>query len=260
MDVAPEGLVPRLLASEMAYTDARAAVIGRWPGNPFGVATRRDGPVFACRVKGVPSPWLNRVIGLGEPTSARVPELVAWFAEAGIAGRFEVTPDLAGPAIARALAGAGMVPGDGDALVWGRARGGTMPGAVQVVADAATHELFLDTHLAGLELPEAIRPAVKGNLRGWLGLPGWHLLLARRDGVAAGSCVLFVHDGIAYVADMATRPEHRGHGIQAAMLAACHARAAGADVVWARCRFLSQSHRNLQRGGLRTLCTTAFWQ
>jgi len=146
MEVPPEGLIGRLLASEVAYTATRAAVIGRWAGNPFGVAMRRDGGVFACQVKGVPSPWLNRAIGLGDASAGLVPGLAAWFAEAGISGRFEVTPDGAGPEVARAL------------------------------------------------------------------------------------------------------------------LAACHALAGGMDIVWARCRFLSQSHRNLQRGGLRTLCTTTFWR
>ncbi len=259
MEVPPKGLIPRLLASEIAYTVARAAVIGRWAGNPFGVAMRPDGAVFACRVTAVPTPWLNRVIGLGEESAELVPALLAWFAEAGIGGRFEVTPDSAGPTIAAALARAGLVPRDGGAIVCGTVRDVAMPACVELAGVAATHEVFLDTHLAELELPESIRDAVKGNLRGWLGLPGWHLLLARHDGVAAASCVLFVADGVAYVADMATRPEHRGHGMQTALLAACHARAASANLIWARCRFLSQSHRNLQRGGLRTLCTTGFW-
>lgn len=259
MDVPPEGLIPRLLANEIAYTAARAAVIARWPGNPFGVAMRRDGAAFACQVKGVPSPWLNRAMALGEAQAGLVPDLAAWFADAGIAGRFEVTPDSPGPTLGRALVDSGLVPSDGDAMVWGLPRPGIWPAAVSAVEDAAAMEVFLDTHLSALGVPLAVHDGAKGNMRGWLGRPGLRLLLARRDGLPAGSCALFIADGVAYVADMATLAEHRGHGVQTALLAACHALAAGCDVVWARCRFLSQSHRNLQRAGLRTLCTTSFW-
>ena len=49
------------------------------------------------------------------------------------------------------------------------------------------------------------------------------------------------------------------HGLQTALLDACQALADGSEIVWARCRFLSLRHRNLQRAGLRTLCTTGFW-
>lgn len=68
-----EGLIPRLLTQEAEYTAARAEVIGRWPGNPFGVAIRHERAVFACRVAGVPSPWLNRVMGLVEANAGLVP-------------------------------------------------------------------------------------------------------------------------------------------------------------------------------------------
>ena len=163
----------------------------------------------ACRVTGVPPPWLNRVIGLGEASADAVPGLVAWFAEAGIAGRFDVTPDGGGPAIAGALSDADMLPRGGDALVWGPVRHVDRPEAVKAVRDHAALEVFLDTHLAGLDLPAAVREGAKGNMRGWLGQLGYHLLLARRDGAVPASCVLFQADGIAYVADMATTGEHR---------------------------------------------------
>ncbi len=259
MMVAPEGLIPRLLAQEVDYTALRAGVIAARAGNPFGAFMRRQGGVFASQVKGVPSPWLNRVIGLGEDSAGEVPGLAAWFAAAGIAGRFETTPDSAGPQLARALAEVGVLPVDGDALVWGTGRSGPEPEGISLVADAADMEVFLDTHLTALGVPDAVHDGAKGNMRGWLGTPGLDLMVAWRDGVPAGTCVLYRAPGLTYVADMATLPAQRGHGVQTRLLAAAHARHGDGGIVWARCRFLSQSHRNLQRAGLRTLCTTVFW-
>lgn len=258
MMVATQRLVPRLLAQEVEYTAARAGVIGCRPGNPFGVAMRREGAVFACRVAGVPSPWLNRVIGLGEAQAGLVAGLRTWFGD--VAPRFETTPDSMGPLLGQALVAAGLVPGEGDTLVWGAGREGAMPDGVSLVGDAAALEDFLEAHLVGLELPPAVRESAKPNMRGWLGVPGFQLLLAHEGGVAVGACALHRQDGQTYVADMSTRPEWRGRGVQTRLLAAAHALHGAGGVVWARCRFLSQSHRNLQRAGLQTLCTTMFWR
>lgn len=255
--IASGEFIARLIASEVEYTAIRARVIGRWPDNRFGVALRQIGDAHGFQVKGVPSPWLNRVLGLEDAST--VLAWRDWFAGAGIAGRFETLPHQFSPELGHALIEAGVVPVGGDAVVCGRPAPASLIEPVEDAQTAAAIEVFLDTHLDGLGIPVAVRDGAKGNMRGWLGLPGWHLLLARRDGEPAGSCVLFQHDGIAYVADMATRPMFRNRGVQTALLAQCHVLAADAEIIWARCQFLSQSHRNLMRAGLGTVCTSQFW-
>ncbi len=231
------------MAHEAAYTGARVRVIARHAGNPFGAFVREDAGQFACRVAGVPSPWLNRAFGLRDPVG-----LATWFTAAW---RAETWAD---QTHADALLAIGKRPAAGDAVVTGRPQ----PRTATSIEDGSI-EIFLDTHLAGLGIPDAVRPMAKDNMRGWEGLPGWHFLLARRDGRPAGTCVLFVADGLAYVADMATHPDFRLRGVQTELLAECHIRAAGLEMLWARCRFGSQSHRNLGRAGLATFCTTVFW-
>ena len=77
---------------------------------------------------------------------------------------------------------ADALPGDGDAMVWGRGQAGAVPPGIETVHDSAAMEVFLDSHLAGLGIPLAVHDGAKGNMRGWLGQPGLVLLLAR-DGV-----------------------------------------------------------------------------
>ena len=251
-------MIDRMVASEAEYTAIRAKVIGRWPDNRFGVALHKIGSAHGFQVKGVPSPWLNRVLGLEDAEAVHVWH--DWFANAGIAGRFETLPHQFSPELGCALIAAGLSPIGGDALVCGRPAPASRIEAIEHAETSEAIEVFLDTHLDGLGVPIAVRDGAKKNMRGWRGLPGWHLLLVRRDGAPAGSCVLFQRDGVAYIADMATRPEFRNRGVQTALLAQCHMLTVRADIMWARCRYLSQSHRNLMRAGLELACTSQFWQ
>jgi GNAT superfamily N-acetyltransferase len=122
-------------------------------------------------------------------------------------------------------------------------------------------EGFLDCHLEAWGLPAQHRDGAKRNMRRWLGLPGWTMLLAHAAGEPAGAAVLHIADGAAYIAATATRPSQRGKGAQTALLERCFdlAHEDGADVIWSRSVYLSQSHRNMVRAGLHSLCTPAFW-
>ncbi len=243
-------MIDRLIAMEAAYTEARAGVIAAREGNPYGAATRRDSAAFAVQVAGVPSPWLNRASGLGDP--ALVPVLAEWFGP--IAWRAETWADRCTAPLSATLIAAGKRPNGGDSVVCGRPMTRT-----RTTVEDADIDLFIETHLAGLGIPHDVQPLAKANMRGWQALSGWHFLLARRDGAPAGTCVLFLQEDLAYLADMATVPAFRQRGVQTELLAECHRRAAGCSAIWARCRFGSQSHRNLTRAALATLCTTIFW-
>lgn len=242
-------MIDILVHHEARYTEARAGAIARQPGNPQGAATRWEGTAFAVQVPGVPSPWLNRAVGLADP--GQVEALAPWF---NMPWRAETWADRASLELSGALLHAGKHPAGGDAVVLGR----KVTRTYTSVEDGEL-ELFLDTHLAGLGIPPAVIPGAKANIGNWRGLPGWHLLLARRDGIPVGTCVLHLLDETAYIADMATLPEFRMRGVQTELLAECHRRATRNQVLWARCRFGSQSHRNLLRAGLATFCTTQFW-
>jgi GNAT superfamily N-acetyltransferase len=53
-----------------------------------------------------------------------------------------------------------------------------------------------------------------------LGIPGWRVWLGYRDGVPAGAAYTY-HDGSSLgVYQLGTLPEHRGHGVAQAIMAA----------------------------------------
>ncbi len=257
----PQDLIDRIIASEVAHTSDRVAAIGRWPGNPYGAEELSNGGVHAFAVRGVPSPWLNRALGFGEAYADKVESVAVWFRERGVPGWFDVMPDRHGPLLARALGDAGFIQSRFSAVSWGVPRAATSRSPIDVIDSESAMEAFLDCHMEAWEMPAKDRDGAKRNMRGWLGLPGWTMLLARHEGEPAGTAVLHFRDGVAYIAATATRPKLRGQGAQTALLERCFdlAAATGAELIWSRAAYLSQSHRNMLRAGLRTLCTQAYW-
>jgi GNAT superfamily N-acetyltransferase len=238
-------------------------VLERLPGNPVGVTYRQlEGGLLAMKAQYLPVPSFNTAVGLRAGHLAHIAPLVAWYRESGVKPRFELVPGLADGELARELARLGLYQsGFHTALICEPDIALPQAGAavVERVESAGTLEQFLDTHAAGWHIPD---PAgFKANVRGWLGQPGWSLYLARLDGTPAATGVLFVKDGVGYCADAATDPRFRGRGLQTALLARriADARAAGVDFVCSGAEFLSQSHRNMERVGMRTLFTRAIW-
>ena len=176
-----------------------------------------------------------------------------------MAPRFEVVPGLATVEICRELARLGCFQsGFHTSLICEPAAHGPQDAAVEKVTRATLDE-FLETHAAGWGMRD---PAgFKANTRGWLDQPGWTLYLARTYGQAAATGILYVHGKIGYCADAATVPAFRGRGLQTALLRRriADASAAGVDFICSAAEFLSGSHRNMQRAGMRLQFVRAVW-
>lgn len=121
---------------------------------------------------------------------------------------------------------------------------------------------FLAAYVDGWGIPDAASDQFKQNVSPWLGQPGWSLYVARAEGHPAAAAILFVHAGVGYLADCATAPACRGRGLHAALL--CRrlrdASAAGVDLVCSGADFLSTSHRNMERAGMRILFLRSIWK
>ena len=122
-------------------------------------------------------------------------------------------------------------------------------------------EEFLTAYVKGWGNPAAAHEQFKANDRPWLGQPGWSLYLARAEGRPAATAILFCHAGVGYLADAATDPAFRGRGLHATLLRRrIHdASAAGVEVICSGAGFLSTSHRNMERAGMRLLFLHTTW-
>ena len=108
-------------------------------------------------------------------------------------------------------------------------------------------------YVAGWGIPESEEDVFKANVRPWVEQPGWSLYVARIDGEPSAAATLFVHDGVAYLADAATVPHFRGRGLQQLLLRRRIADTAGlgTELVFSGAAPFSTSHRNMERVGMR---------
>jgi len=269
-------LVRRVQAAESGYTVSRLKVLERLPGNPAGIAYRREGRVLAMQARRLPIPLFNRVVGMDDSQSALVAELTAWFRVAGVRGRFDVLPGESTSQLCHRLAaegyvqtgtenGAGYAESGFHATLYGEPQEAPEQAAKTVDTERISSpdmlERFLDTYCEGWSMSQQGREGFKNNVRGWLGEPGWHLYLATIGGSGAGTAILYMHQGVGYFADASTTPSARGRGVHQALLARRwhDAHDAGAQLVCGQAAYLSTSHRNMERAGLRLLHTQAIW-
>jgi GNAT superfamily N-acetyltransferase len=265
-DVRPPSLdlIHRAIDATTAYTVARLRVLERIPGNPIGIAIRTDGNVTALLARHLPSPPFNTVVGLRQGQADRIQPLVEWYRDHGVPGRFAIASGEHDPALRRELARLGYLQSGCHATLIGEpAPDAAIPDDIELekITSDGLMEDFLNAYVAAWGIPVAAQEEFKANVRPWLGEPGWSLYLARADGRPAATAILFVHAGVGYFADAATDPAFRGRGLHAALLRRrLHdASAAGVDFVCSGADFLSTSHRNMERAGMRLLFLHLIW-
>jgi ribosomal protein S18 acetylase RimI-like enzyme len=260
--VTTHALAARAMRADLVYTMQRMQVIANRDGNPFGVAMKAFGAATALAAARLPSSRFNRVVGLTPAELPLVPEILAWYADRGASPGIEVRPGDLSDRLADALAEAGFRQTSFHASLVGEV--GQAPLAdtdIRAVESSAMMERFLDVYLAGWGFPPETHEGAKANMRGWLGLPGWGLYLAELDAEPAAVAIQFLHENVAYFADICVHPNFRGRRLQSALLAHSQSEAArlGADLLCSQAAYASRSHRNLERAGLRLLHSRAEW-
>jgi len=255
-------VLQRTLATDISYTVSRMKVLEGIPGNPIGIAYRWfDERAVALMAR---LPAFCRVVGLRPGQTHHIEPLARWYAEHGIKPTFELVPGQYDADLGRELARLGFYQSSFHASLIGKlsANGQADGGAtIERVVTAAAMEGYLDAYVAGWGFPEKDHAQFKSNVRPWLEQAGWSLYLARVDGRPAAAATLYVHDGVAYLADSATDPSFRRRGLQAALLRRRlrDAGLAGADIVFSGVELFSSSHRNMERVGLRLQFIRAKW-
>jgi GNAT superfamily N-acetyltransferase len=257
-------LIHRALDAATAYTVARMRVLESIPGNPIGIAIRTEGNATALMARDLPVPAFNTVVGLRQGHADSIRPLAEWYRDNAVQGRFAIASGDDDPALGRELVGLGYLPSGCHAtLIREPAPQTAAPddSEVEPVTSAPHMEEFLTAYVNGWGIPAAAHEQFKANVRAWLGQPGWSLYFARADGRPAATAILFSHAGAGYLADAATDPAFRGRGLHAALLRRRirDASAAGVEFVCSGADFLSTSHRNMERAGMRLLFLHTIW-
>jgi len=254
--------VERTLAVDIAYTISRMKVLERLPGNPIGIDYRWiDDRAVALRAR---LPSFSRVVGLKAGHEHHLGHLVQWYRDAGMRPTFEMVPGHFVPGLGFELQRLGCVHSGFHASLIGAVPGLAShagPEHIERVTTPSAMESYLDAYVAGWGIPKSEEDVFKANVRPWVEQLGWSLYVARIDGEPAAAATLFVHDGVAYLADAATAPHFRGRGLQQLLLRRRIDDAAGleTELVFSGAAPFSTSHRNMERLGMRVQFMRALW-
>lgn len=257
-------LVHRVIAVDTAYTLARMRVLERIPGNPVGISYRSMDDVTALTARNLPSLAFNRVVGLRRGQAHHIEPLLNWYRQQGAAASFEIAAGDHEPAIGQELARLGFFQSAFHAaLIREPDADIAVPHDIPVerVTTDQSMDAFLSAYVLGWGIPEHAREQFKRNVRPWIDEPGWSLYLARSEGRPAATAILYMRDGVGYLADAAADPAYRRRGLHVALLRRRirDASAAGVEFVCAGAFHLSTSHRNMERAGMRLLFLRAIW-
>ncbi|GIH20472.1 GNAT family acetyltransferase [Rugosimonospora africana] len=245
------------------YLRVRVGALARVPGNPFGATVRPVGQGWAFLVEALPNPLFNHVMGLTAACVDSLPELAAWYAGHGKPLRVDVVPAQAAPGLFAALAAEGLTQTGFYAGLYAEASRVVTGGP----ADPSVHIGLLDpaefagVYATGFGFPDRHRAAMAESVRVLAGRSDVRFYGARIGTVVAGVGLLFLADGVGYLATAATLPEYRGRGVQGALVRhrAAAAREAGCDLIVGHTATGSASQRTMERNGLRLAYTKALW-
>lgn len=242
------------------YAASRVQIIAERPGNPMDAQVRRYGEAVALRAPLFGEHFFNRACGFDDDSLDAAREVIAWYAEKNVPAQFEVLPGVPSGRLMALLAEHGYRQTSFHATFGGPADLPTAPSTGvevrQVESDADLAAFSEAYHLGWANTGPRV------PMKPWLAAPGWRLYLGICDGAAAGAAILYVRDGVGYLADSAVDPHWRRRGVHRALLdARCtDAAAAGCAEIFSGAEYLSASNRNMLRKGLSLLLTKALWR
>ena len=257
-------LARRLERAEGATNAAFVAAHARLaPGS--GLAWHDFDGVYAM-YDGPDSP-LTQTFGIGlfsAPTNEALAEIEGFFADRRAPVFHETTP-LADPTLLSVLPARGYRPVDQTSVLYQELPASLSPpratGLTVRRIDRGEEELWSETSAQGWgETPELAEFMRAFGLVA-ASSEGTHCFLAEAGGTAIAAGALAIHDGVGLLAGASTRPEWRGRGAQAALLAARldYATQQGCEVAMMGAQPGSGSQRNAERQGFRIGYTRTKW-
>ena len=266
--IATEWLINEIEQSEIIYMWDRMLAIQQKPGNPEAVELARIGEAACYFSAGMPWPTFNTIKGCRRADIDRIEDMMKFFTDRGGKPQFEIVPGMVDAPLLMRLSERGMYPfGHHTSMYYG-----IEPKAYEEkwvdeqrirVAELQEDdfEMYATIHCKGTGLPDSGIPHVAMNNRILYHRPGWKFYVAYVDQQPAAAGVMHMHNSIASFTFAATLPEYRRLGLQSLLLKHRIAEAAkhGCRLAVSQCAFLSPSHRNMERVGMKMGYVRTTW-
>lgn len=122
-------------------------------------------------------------------------------------------------------------------------------------------DIYATIHGRGTGLPDSGIVPVAANNQVLYRRPGWKFYMAYVEDVPAAVGVMYASNGLASLTFAATLPEYRRLGLHQMLLVKRieEAKQLGCRLAISQCTYLSQSHRNMERIGMKIGYTRTTW-
>jgi hypothetical protein len=257
-------LAHRLENCDTNFIRLRLEYLARLEGNPFGAEVRPFGNATGLTISSMAGNTLfNRVAEFTPAELDRLDDILAWFEEKKIGGRFDLLPGHVSPELFNTLAAKGFYQSGFYAGLYGEPQVSEPEFSGVSVREAQPDELSVygDIYMAGFGFPAERREALVSSMTGLYGHPAVRLYLGLVDGTPAGIGFLLLNKGVGYMGTATTLAQFRGRGVQKALMYRRMADAAqnGCDLVTSHTQYASLSQTNMEKVGLRLGYTKAIW-
>ncbi|WP_337101228.1 GNAT family N-acetyltransferase [Paenibacillus sp. YIM B09110] len=257
-------LIARIVQSETDYMTDRMLAIQQRLGNPEGIELRLAGNATCYYSETMPWSSFNTVKGLRSADLEHLDSIIDFYQARGRKAHFEIIPSLVDQSLLGALTERGFyqsgfhtsmyvtpVPhifADEDSL---RIR----------MIESDEFESYARIHCLSTGLSYDGIPHVARNNKVLYDRPGWSFFIATIDNEPAAVGVMHVSNLIASFTFAATLPDYRRRGLQSRLLRERihYAAQLGCELAVAQCGFLSSSHRNMEKVGMRIGYVRASW-
>ncbi|CAG5084741.1 GCN5-related N-acetyltransferase [Thermobacillus xylanilyticus] len=257
-------LIRAIEQSEIDYMYDRMLAIRGRPGNPEGVEIGQFGNALCLYSRTMHWPSFNTVKGLTSEEIGQIDAILDFYRSFDRTPQFEIVPSRVDRDLLKALSDRGFYQSGFHASLFTE----PMEYPFEPSDSIAIRELREDEfdqyaaiHCRGTGLPDNGIPYVSANNRVLYNRPEWKFYMAYVNEQPAAAAVMHMKDGIASLTFAATLPEYRRLGLHRRLLdrRIADAKRNGCTLAVSQCAFLSQSHRNMERIGMKIGFLKTLW-
>lgn len=257
-------LVKDIKALEKNYMHDRMVAIQNRAGNPEGIEIRRFGNALCLYSKTMPWGAFNTVKGITSNDIEYLPQIIEFYRERNRNLQFEIVPSHIDDNFLNTLSKLDFYQSGfhTSTIIEPQTFENDPPAHIHILElDREQFEMYATIHCRGTGLPDSGIAPVAENNKVLYDRPGWKFFIAYVRHEPAAVAVMHIKDGIASLTFAATLPEFRGIGLHQFLIRRRIEVAAqnNCRLVVGQCIFLSQSHRNMERAGMKIGYVKTIW-
>lgn len=249
-------LVKDIEFSERAYLQERMIAIQSRIGNPEGIEIERFGNALCFYSKTMPWGSFNTVKGITNAELEFIDQIIDFYRERERKIQFEIIPSYVDSNFLKYLSDRGFYQSGFHTSTYIEPTlfNIELPEHIRIQElNEEQFETYAMIHCKSTGLPDHGIAPVATNNKVLYEHPNWKFFIAYVNGEPAATAVMNVNNGIASLTFAATLPAFRGIGLHKFLLKRRidEAKHNNCRLVVGQCSFLSQSHRNMERIGMK---------